>query len=95
MRAAEHYRRVRVGPRSSMQCITSVSRYHEDTGYKSITRTLLLTALLKAYEKKVDNTAGISEHRAELEAAVMRRVVFCGFQTSKQPTLSTFLHASI
>lgn len=77
----------RVGPRSARQYVTSVSRYHEDAGYMSPTKTRLVTALLKAYEKKVDNTAGVSNHRAGLEAGLLRRVVSLGFQTSKLPTL--------
>lgn len=78
----------RVGPRSARQYITTVSRYHEDAGHVSPTKTRLVASLLKAYEKKVDRTAGVGETRTGLEASVMRRVIGLGLQTERLTVLA-------
>ncbi|PXF43355.1 hypothetical protein BWQ96_06918 [Gracilariopsis chorda] len=65
----------RVWPTSARHYVTTVSRYHEDAGYDSPTKTRLVLRLLKAYEKMVDRFASEKLARAGLDAGVIRRIV--------------------
>lgn len=70
----------KVGPRSVRQYVTSISRYHEDGGFESPTKTRLVRAVMDAYGKKADAEGEVGDVRAGCPAAIMREVVALGLQ---------------
>lgn len=72
---------------STREYVKTVSRYHEDCGFASPTKTWLVTSHFKDYENNVDRNYGVGNNRVELDAIVMRRVVELGMRTGKNHVL--------
>lgn len=72
----------RVGPVSARHYVSAVSRYHEDGGFESPTKTRLVKAVLDAYAKKVDAEGEVRDTRVGCPAGVMRRIVEHGLSST-------------
>lgn len=77
----------RVSSRSARQYITTISRYHEDAGFPSPTKSFLVSRLLSAFDRKTDREMELQSTRAGLPASAVRRVLELGLTTSAVDTV--------